>query len=224
MTTPSVTLTSPTGASAELAANRILHSRDSTGGSSSSVATGSRTAPLMTSDNKRAGHRKRSSSLVTVEKIEQSHEELLDQSAGFNANADWVNYKGGWGRTAREDAEEERRKADLAFPSGAWVIHVVLILLGKILVDVIPGMEQDTSWTIVNLGYMAVRLVVRHLLFTTDCLTLPQISFLMFHYVTGTPFESNAGVYDELTLWEQIDEGAQYTPAKKWLTSVPIGL
>ncbi len=46
----------------------------------------------------------------------------------------------------------------------------------------------------------------------------------MFHYVTGTPFESNAGVYDQLTLWEQIDEGAQYTPAKKWLTSVPIGL
>jgi hypothetical protein len=33
-----------------------------------------------------------------------------------------------------------------------------------------------------------------------------------------------AGEYDELTLWEQIDSGAQYTPAKKYLTSVPIGL
>lgn len=32
------------------------------------------------------------------------------------------------------------------------------------------------------------------------------------------------GLYDDLTLWEQIDDGAQYTPAKKWLTSVPIGL
>jgi hypothetical protein len=51
-----------------------------------------------------------------------------------------------------------------------------------------------------------------------------QISYLMFHYVTGTPFESNAGAYDELTLWEQIDEGAQYTPTKKWLTSMPIVL
>lgn len=38
--------------------------------------------------------RKRSSSLVTVERVEQSHEEMLDQSAGFNANAEWVNYKG----------------------------------------------------------------------------------------------------------------------------------
>lgn len=35
---------------------------------------------------------------------------------------------------------------------------------------------------------------------------------------------STGGAYDELTLWEQIDGGAQYTPAKKWLTSVPIGL
>lgn len=41
-------------------------------------------------------------------------------------------------------------------PAGAWVIHVVLIVLGKILLDVVPGMEQDVSWTFVNLGYIAV--------------------------------------------------------------------
>lgn len=107
--------------------------------------------------------------------------ELLDQSAGFNANAEWVNMK------------------------GAWVIHVLLIVIGKILLDIIPGMGQDMSWSLVNLGYIA-------------------ITYIMFHWVQGTPFESNAGAYDALTLWEQIDYGAQYTPAKKWLTSVPIGL
>jgi hypothetical protein len=59
------------------------------------TSSGSKGPPLTMGENKdRAGHRKRSSSLVTVEKIETSHEELLDQSAGFNANADWVNYKG----------------------------------------------------------------------------------------------------------------------------------
>jgi hypothetical protein len=48
----------------------------------------------------------------------------------------------------------------------------------------------------------------------------------MFHWVTGIPFENNlhAGAYDELTLWEQIDDGAQYTPTKKWLFCVPVGL
>lgn len=53
-----------------------------------------------------------------------------------------------------------------------------------------------------------------------------QFSYLMFHYVTGIPFHADlhGGVYDNLTLWEQIDEGAQYTPAKKWLFIVPITL
>jgi len=48
----------------------------------------------------------------------------------------------------------------------------------------------------------------------------------MFHCVTGMPFDSelHGGAYDDLTLWEQIDDGAQYTPAKKWLLSVPIVL
>lgn len=58
----------------------------------------------------------------------------------------------------------------------------------------------------------------------TPSLAPRQITYIMFHWVQGTPFESNAGAYDALTLWEQIDYGAQYTPAKKWLTSVPIGL
>lgn len=48
----------------------------------------------------------------------------------------------------------------------------------------------------------------------------------MFHWVTGTPFHSemHGGAFDDLTLWEQIDEGAQNTPAKKWLFSVPVCL
>lgn len=48
----------------------------------------------------------------------------------------------------------------------------------------------------------------------------------MFHWVTGIPFQSDlhGGAYDDLTLWEQIDEGAHYTPAKKWLFSVPVAL
>jgi hypothetical protein len=48
----------------------------------------------------------------------------------------------------------------------------------------------------------------------------------MFHWVTGIPFgsELHGGAYDNLTLWEQIDGGAQNTPSKKWLFSVPVGL
>lgn len=58
-------------------------------------------------------------------------------------------------------------------------------------------------------------------------MTFVKVSYLIFHQMTGLPFENTmatGGAYDDLTLWEQIDNGAQYTPAKKWLTSVPIGL
>jgi len=39
---------------------------------------------------------------------------------------------------------------------GAWLIHVVLITLGKIVIDFVPGMTQQISWTLVNLFYLAV--------------------------------------------------------------------
>lgn len=89
--------------------------------------------------------------------------------------------------------------------TGAWTIHLVLIAALKILFDIIPGVSQETSWTLTNISYMFG-------------------SFLMFHWVRGVPFEFNAGAYDNLNMWEQIDDGAQYTPAKKFLLSVPIVL
>lgn len=68
-----------------------------------------------------------------------------------------------------------------------------------------PGVSQETSWTLTNISYMFG-------------------SYLMFHWVRGVPFEFNAGAYDNLNMWEQIDNGDQYTPAKKFLLSVPIVL
>ncbi|KAF9699935.1 hypothetical protein EKO04_001541 [Ascochyta lentis] len=133
----------------------------------------------MSLDAKEA-RRRRSSSLVYKEPPE-SLEQLSDQAALPNLNAEWVNAK------------------------GAWIIHFVLIFIGKILFDIIPGMSQETSWTLVNLSYMAG-------------------SYLMFHYVRGVPFDFNSGAYDNLNMWEQIDNGDQYTPAKKFLLFVPIAL
>jgi hypothetical protein len=89
--------------------------------------------------------------------------------------------------------------------TGAWTIHIVLIVLLKVIYDIIPGVSQETSWTLTNITYMFG-------------------SYLMFHYVRGVPFEFNGGAFDNLNMWEQIDDGAQYTPTKKFLLGVPIGL
>jgi hypothetical protein len=89
--------------------------------------------------------------------------------------------------------------------AGAWTIHVVIIACLKILYDVIPGSSQEASWTLTNMTYMVG-------------------SYIMFHYVRGIPFDFNGGAFDNLNMWEQIDNGAQYTPTKKFLLSVPIVL
>jgi hypothetical protein len=81
-----------------------------------------------------------------------------------------------------------------------------------------PGLQHRTPPPCLQSGLHHHHAHTSHL-----SLRLSQITYVMFHYVTGTPFEgNNGGVYDRLTLWEQIDQGAQYTPAKKWLTILPI--
>ncbi|KAI5305393.1 hypothetical protein KEM56_004546 [Ascosphaera pollenicola] len=131
-------------------------------------------------DSYKSTRRRRSSSIIYQEPPE-SIEQSNDQAALPNLNANWVNAK------------------------GAWTIHFVLIAVLKIFFDIIPGVSQETSWTLTNITYMF-------------------FSFIMFHWVRGIPFDFNAGAYDNLNMWEQIDDGAQYTPAKKFLLMVPITL
>lgn len=48
--------------------------------------------------------------------------------------------------------------------------------------------------------------------------------YIMFHLVKGTPFDFNGGAYDNLTMWEQINDETLYTPTRKFLLIVPIVL
>ncbi|BGP44832.1 sphingolipid homeostasis protein orm1 [Rhodotorula kratochvilovae] len=178
-------------------------------GASFARSSSSSTNPKSSSTTKRA----RSSSIVSVQEVADTYDDQLDQAALNNVNAEWVNYKGKSQLPSRSPhprwSPVERvivlvHVLDLA---RAWLIHVVLIGIAILLLETIPGMSQDLTWTIVNLGYLFV-------------------TYIVFHYVTGVPFDmtNNSGAFDNLTLWEQIDSGAQYTPAKKWLTSLPIFL
>ncbi|WFD41458.1 hypothetical protein MPSI1_000085 [Malassezia psittaci] len=108
---------------------------------------------LSSPDSKRGHHRRRSSSFVVVKHVRETPDQLVDQNIAPNANAEWVNMK------------------------GAWVIHVLLIAVAKLIINEVPGISDSVRWTLVNVGYMT-----------------------------------------------QIDHGYQYTPSKKYLTSLPIGL
>ena len=49
--------------------------------------------------------------------------------------------------------------------------------------------------------------------------------FLILHLEKGTPFEtSDQGKARELTVWEQLDHGIQFSASRKFLTVVPVVL
>ncbi|KAF9977899.1 hypothetical protein BGZ73_004495 [Actinomortierella ambigua] len=88
---------------------------------------------------------------------------------------------------------------------GAWVTNLLLICVLKFFFGIIPGITPELSWTLTTLTYNIG-------------------SYIMFHAVTGVPFEFGQGAYDGITLWEQIDGGVQFTATRKYLTTVPIVL
>lgn len=117
-----------------------------------------------------------------ISKVEpESFETKQDQDIQDNMNANWVHFK------------------------GAWLIHIVIIMLLKFFYDLIPIYTNEISWTLTNVTYVIG-------------------SYIMFHQIKGTPFDFNNGAYDNLNMWEQIDNGAQFTPVKKFLLGVPIAL
>ena len=99
--------------------------------------------------------RARSRSVLKVEHVDSSNEETLDQAAYANINAEWVNRKGAQYCNRRRPSCHTI--AHHSSSSGAWMIHVVLIATGKVIIDALPGVTPNISWTAVNLTYLAVR-------------------------------------------------------------------
>merc|ERR1711991_855620 len=50
------------------------------------------------------------------------------------------------------------------------------------------------------------------------------VTFVTWHWMKGTPFAFNQGEYDDLTQWEQIDDGEQFTTTRKFFTATPVVL
>lgn len=48
------------------------------------------------------------------------------------------------------------------------------------------------------------------------------MTFFFFHWLMGTPFDTNQNEYANQTLWEQIDQGEQFTRTRKFLIAFPV--
>ncbi|TYI00127.1 hypothetical protein ES332_A11G112100v1 [Gossypium tomentosum] len=86
------------------------------------------------------------------------------------------------------------RNTDWFMYPGVWTIYILILFFAWLLVLSIFGCSPGMAWTIINLS----------------------------HFLKGTPFAEDQGVYNGLTWWEQIDNGKQLTPNRKFLTVVPV--
>jgi hypothetical protein len=83
----------------------------------------------------------------------------------------------------------------------AWAFYVILILVCWLVTASFtdPGM----AWTYVHLGHGV-------------------ITYFLLHWNKGSPIQDDQGIYDNLTFWEQIDDGVQGTATRKFFTVVPV--
>ncbi|EDV96624.1 ORM1-like protein [Drosophila grimshawi] len=89
---------------------------------------------------------------------------------------------------------------------GFWLAYFLGLLFVHLLLLSVPFVTIPVAWTVTNLLHNAV-----HLYF--------------LHIIKGAPWlsiENDAS--RQWTHWEQIDDGVQMTPTRKFLTAVPIVL
>jgi hypothetical protein len=86
---------------------------------------------------------------------------------------------------------------------GSWTLFPIAILLIHFFTSSLP-IQPQYQWTLTNLTY--------HI-----------ITFIMFHWLDGTPFIDN-NEFEGYTLWEQMDHEDQFTPTKKYLCLVSVVL
>ncbi|KAL4222466.1 ORM1-like protein 3 [Mactra antiquata] len=89
---------------------------------------------------------------------------------------------------------------------GIWLTYVLVIFLAHLFILSMPFFTTAIAWTLTNV--------------------LHDIAmFVILHVTRGTPYMlDDAGTARKETQWEQLDQGKQFTPTKKFLTIVPIVL
>uniref|UniRef100_A0A061S7X6 Ormdl-domain-containing protein n=1 Tax=Tetraselmis sp. GSL018 TaxID=582737 RepID=A0A061S7X6_9CHLO len=87
--------------------------------------------------------------------------------------------------------------------SGAWTFYITLVLLSYC--TVCTFVDTGLAWTYTHLAHAVV-------------------TYYLLHWNKGSPFQEDQGKYDNLTFWEQLDDGVQYSSNRKFLTAVPVVL
>ncbi|URE48186.1 ORM1-like protein [Musa troglodytarum] len=135
---------------------------------------------------------------------------------------------------------------------GVWTTYILILFFCWLLVLSVVGCTAGMAWTAVNLfhfvgfGVNVVACVVQNRRFESGIVNTPDksqlyrfsfqdfltsgltdtlaVTYYFFHWKKGTPFAEDQGIYNNLTWWEQMDDGRQLTRNRKFLIVVPVVL
>lgn len=117
-----------------------------------------------------------------------------------------------------------------------WLFYLLIIVFGKWIVPTIANAVGDILlrfWGIDNIFGIPWLDIRPEWEWSAVCLIHLVLTFLTFHWNKGTGMGmcspgngvGMAGLfrdYDELTFWEQLEDGKQYTATRKFFTLVPL--
>eukprot|EP00483_Globobulimina_turgida_P001277 UN01279 len=86
-----------------------------------------------------------------------------------------------------------------------WLYYLCIVFICWYWLFLFPSLQFWPSFTIINIIHAIV-------------------TFYLMHWRRGTVDSFDQGRDDKYTFWEMLDEGKQYTPARKFFTVVPIAL
>lgn len=86
----------------------------------------------------------------------------------------------------------------------SWIFWTLLFLILRIVCAGI-GLSSRVSWSVVNWVHGV-------------------ISFVLFHWIKGSPFVEDHGANSTLTFWEQIDTQAEFSTACNFLIIFPLAI
>ena len=108
-------------------------------------------------------------------------------------------------------SEEINPNVEFLSGKGFWSFYILFVFS----IYIITGLIINSLWPSQKYHHYITTIVnVAH-----TCIT-----FIIIHWVKGTPFwiPASQGRYDHDTFWEQIDDGRQYTTTRKILTGIPV--
>jgi len=115
---------------------------------------------------------------------------------------------------------------------GIWFTYIIFTTTMHLILLSLPFLTTPVAWTLTNVCH---NLVIWNLFLFLKMnsfilqnwlkIKKKKIAFYLLHIVKGAPWEtSDQGRARSFTYWEQIDDGVQFTSARKFLTTVPIVL